>query len=73
MFGCNDFIGPLLYLTSPDNFIVVIGLATFRSVLRIRWDLLMAVDAAMSLPVVLLFFFAQRYFIQGIVLSGLKG
>jgi ABC-type glycerol-3-phosphate transport system permease component len=73
LFAWNDFIGPLLYLTSPDNFTVAIGLATFRSVLRTRWDLLMAASTAMILPVVLLFFFAQRYFIQGIVLSGLKG
>ncbi len=73
LFGWNDFIGPLLYLNSPDNFTVAIGLATFRSVMRTRWDLLMAASTAMILPVVVLFFFAQRYFIQGIVLSGLKG
>lgn len=71
--GWNDFIGPLLYLSSPDKFTVAIGLATFRSVMRTRWDLLMAASTAMILPVVVLFFFAQRYFIQGIVLSGLKG
>jgi multiple sugar transport system permease protein len=71
--GWNDFIGPLLYLNSPDKFTVAIGLATFRSVMRTRWDLLMAASSAMILPVVLLFFFAQRYFIQGVVLSGLKG
>lgn len=71
--GWNDFIGPLLYLSSPDNFTVSIGLATFRSVMRTRWDLLMAASTAMILPVVLLFFFAQRYFIQGIVMSGIKG
>jgi multiple sugar transport system permease protein len=71
--GWNDFIGPLLYLNSDENFTVAIGLATFRSVLATRWDLLMAASTAMTLPVVLLFFFAQRYFIQGIVLSGLKG
>jgi multiple sugar transport system permease protein len=69
----NDFIGPLLYLTSPDNFTVAIGLATFRSVMNTRWDLLMAASTAMIIPVIILFFFAQRYFIQGIVLSGLKG
>lgn len=71
--GWNDFIGPLLYINSPDKFTVAIGLATFRSVMRTRWDLLMAASTAMILPVVVLFFFAQRYFIQGIVLSGLKG
>jgi len=71
--GWNDFIGPLLYINSPDSFTVAIGLATFRSVMRTRWDLLMAASTAMILPVLLLFFFAQRYFIEGIVLSGLKG
>lgn len=71
--GWNDFIGPLLYLNSPEKFTVAIGLATFRSVMNTRWDLLMAASTAMILPVILLFFFAQRYFIQGIVLSGLKG
>ncbi len=71
--GWNDFIGPLLYLNSPEKFTVAIGLATFRSVMRTRYDLLMAASAAMILPIVVLFFFAQRYFIQGVVLSGLKG
>jgi multiple sugar transport system permease protein len=71
--GWNDFIGPLLYLNSPEKFTVAIGLATFRSVMRTRYDLLMAASAAMILPVILLFFFAQRYFIEGVVLSGLKG
>ena len=71
--GWNDFIGPLLYINSPDSFTVAIGLATFRSVMRTRWDLLMAASTAMILPVLILFFFAQRYFVEGIVLSGLKG
>lgn len=71
--GWNDYIGPLLYLRSDHNFTVSIGLATFRSVMNTRWDLLMAASTAMIMPVILLFFFAQRYFIQGIVLSGLKG
>jgi ABC-type glycerol-3-phosphate transport system permease component len=71
--GWNDFIGPLLYINSPDKFTVAIGLATFRSVMRTRWDLLMAASTAMIVPILLLFFLAQRYFIQGIVLSGLKG
>ena len=73
LFSWNDFIGPLLYINSPDKFTVAIGLATFRSVLNTRWDLLMAASSAMTIPVIILFFFAQRYFIQGIVLTGLKG
>jgi hypothetical protein len=50
--------------------------ATFRSALavgRSRWDLLMAFSTAMTLPVVVVFFLAQRYFVQGVVMSGLKG
>jgi multiple sugar transport system permease protein len=69
----NDFMGPLLYLHSPQRFTVSIGLATFRGVLRTRWDLLMAASTAMTLPVLIVFFLAQRYFVQGVVLTGLKG
>jgi len=69
----NDFLGPLLYLRTDSHFTVSIGLATFRSIMNTRWDLLMAASTAMVVPIVVLFFFAQRYFIQGIVLSGLKG
>jgi ABC-type glycerol-3-phosphate transport system permease component len=72
----NDFIGPLLYLNSPERFTLAVGLATFRSALavgRSRWDLLMAFSTAMTLPVVVVFFWAQRYFVRGIVLTGLKG
>jgi ABC-type glycerol-3-phosphate transport system permease component len=69
----NDFMGPLLYLHSPQRFTVSIGLATFRGVLRTRWDLLMAASTAMTLPIVIVFFLAQRYFVQGVVLTGLKG
>ncbi|MCB0187028.1 MAG: carbohydrate ABC transporter permease [Caldilineaceae bacterium] len=70
----NDFLAPLLYLRSDDNFTVALGLATFRSVMNTRWDLFMAASTAMIVPVILLFFFfAQRHFVEGIVLSGLKG
>lgn len=69
----NDFLAPLLYLRSDYNFTVALGLATFRSVMNTRWDLLMAASTAMIAPIILLFFFAQRYFVEGIVLSGLKG
>lgn len=69
----NDFLGPLLYLRTDSHFTVSIGLATFRSIMNTRWDLLMAASTAMVIPIVVLFFFAQRYFVEGIVLSGLKG
>lgn len=69
----NDLIGPLVYLRTPDTFTVAIGLAQFRGALTTRWDLQMAAATMMVLPVVILFFFAQRYFVQGIVMTGLKG
>jgi ABC-type glycerol-3-phosphate transport system permease component len=76
MASWNDFIGPLLYINSPEKFTVALGLATYRSMLgvgRTRWDLLMAASATMTAPVVLLFFILQRYFIKGVVMSGIKG
>lgn len=76
MFSWNDFIGPLLYINSPEKFTIAIGLATYRSMMgvgRTRWDLLMAASVAMTAPIVLLFFILQRYFIKGVVMSGIKG
>jgi multiple sugar transport system permease protein len=71
--GWNDFLGPLLYINSPERFTVSIGLSTFRSVMRTRWDLLMAATTATTLPVVILFLAAQRYFVKGVVMTGIKG
>ena len=76
MFSWNDFLGPLLYINSPDKFTIAIGLATYRSMMgvgRTRWDLLMAASVTMTAPIVLLFFVLQRYFIKGVVMTGIKG
>lgn len=72
----NDYMGPLLYLSKdPNKYTVALGLAMFRSAFlgRTRWDLLMAASTMMILPIILIFFVAQRYFIQGIAVTGLKG
>jgi multiple sugar transport system permease protein len=71
----NDFMGPLLYINSPDRYTLSIGLANFRGTMfaRTRWDLMMAFATTMTLPVLVVFFLAQRYFVQGVVLTGLKG
>lgn len=69
----NDLLGPIIYLRSPENFTVAAGLASFRSQIDVSWDLQLAATTAMILPVVLLFFFTQRYFIKGIVMTGMKG
>jgi multiple sugar transport system permease protein len=76
----NDFMGPLLYINSPEKFTLAIGLANFRASFgsgttggRSRWDLLMAFATTMTAPVLTVFFLAQRYFVKGVVLTGLKG
>ena len=69
----NDLLGPIVFLRSQENFTIAVGLASFQSQLSNSWDLLMAASTAMTIPVIILFFLAQRYFIQGIVMTGLKG
>ncbi|WP_165962797.1 carbohydrate ABC transporter permease [Occultella glacieicola] len=69
----NDFLGPLLYLTDSDNFTLALGLATFQSTYTAQWGLLMAASLVVILPIVLLFFVLQRYFVEGVTLTGIKG
>ena len=72
----NDFIGPLLYLTrDPTKYTAALDLALFQKAFigRSRWDLVMAGSTLMILPVILVFFMAQHFFIQGIAVSGIKG
>lgn len=69
----NDFMAPLIYLTSPAQYTISVGLAAFRGLYATDWHYLMAASTAAVIPVLILFFAAQRYFIQGVVMSGLKG
>ncbi|NMB45921.1 MAG: carbohydrate ABC transporter permease, partial [Firmicutes bacterium] len=69
----NDFMGPLIYLNSPEKRTLALGLASFRSLYATHWNLLMAASTVMVIPIIVLFFGAQRHFVQGIVLTGLKG
>jgi multiple sugar transport system permease protein len=69
----NDFLGPLIYISSAEKFTMALGIAGFRSLHNTRWNLLMAGSVIMLLPVLVVFFLAQRYFIRGIVTSGLGG
>lgn len=69
----NDFLGPLIYLNDDEKFTLALGLASFRGLYNAQWGYLMAASTATIVPVVLLFFVAQRYFIQGITLTGIKG
>jgi multiple sugar transport system permease protein len=68
----NDFIWALIVLNSEEMYTVQLGLAIFRDRYVTQWDLLMAGSVTAVLPILIVFFFAQRYFIKGITLSGLK-
>ena len=69
----NDFFHPLIYLNDPQLFTLALGLRTFRGEYAIEWGYLMAASLAVMMPVMVMFFFTQRYFIQGMVFTGVKG
>ncbi len=76
MFFCawNDYYGPLLYTSeNPEHWPVSLGLASFRGSRSVQWNLTMALTMLVMVPVVLLFLFAQRAFVRGITLTGVKG
>jgi multiple sugar transport system permease protein len=72
----NDFFGPLIYINSPQNATLTLGLHLMKSQIlgsgTIEWNTLMAASLLVMLPNVLLFFFAQKHFIKGITLGGQK-
>ena len=69
----NDFLGPLVYLNSQENYTLSLGLAQFRGQFTSLWGPMMAVTTVITVPVIIAFFFTQRMFIQGITLTGIKG
>ncbi len=73
LFVWNDFLGPLIYLTDGEKYTLSVGLAAFRGQYRTQWDLMMAASTLVTLPMVVIFFFAQKQFIEGITLTGMKG
>jgi ABC-type glycerol-3-phosphate transport system permease component len=69
----NDFFGPLIYLNDASKYTLAVGLAFFNGQFRVDMNLLMAANVVVMLPLVILFFVAQRVFVEGISLSGLTG
>lgn len=69
----NDFLGPLIYLNSSSKYTVSLGLRMFQGLYNAEWHLMMAASTVALLPVVIVFFIGQRYFIEGITLTGIKG
>lgn len=72
LYAWNDFTGPLLFLNSPRNFTMALGLQDFQGQNIIIWNQLMAAATVFTLPIIIAFFFAQKTFIQGIKLTGSK-
>lgn len=68
----NDFLGPLIYLNDETKYTLSLGLQQFVSQHGAEWSMLMAASTVMTIPIVILFFFAQKTFIQGITLTGIK-
>ncbi len=72
VYNWNDFLNPLLYLTSDDKQTLTLGLQNFMSLYGSDYHLLMAASLLISIPIALMFLIGQRYFIQGIATTGLK-
>ena len=74
MWVWNDFLGPLIYLTDERMFTLSLGLQAYQSQHGgTEWHMLMAASMIVITPLIALFFFTQRTFIQGIALTGIKG
>jgi len=68
----KGLMGPLIYLNSTQHQTLELGLRTFQTIRGTEWNLLMAGSVIVLIPLLILFFVGQRYFVQGIVMSGLK-
>ena len=69
----NEFVMPLIYLHSTDKWTMAIGLQGFSGLYATQWNWLMAASTMMVLPLIVLFFSAQRYYLEGIQMSGIAG
>jgi multiple sugar transport system permease protein len=74
----NDYLGPLIYLRDAEKYSIALGLEQMRAHsmsinIPLLWPHLMAASTVMILPIVLLYFFAQRTFVEGITITGVKG
>lgn len=73
LFQWGDFLNPLIYLQDDRQYTLAVALQQFQSQHESAWGPMMAMSTVITLPIILLFFLAQRTFIQGITLTGLKG
>jgi multiple sugar transport system permease protein len=68
----NDFLGPLIFLHDQSLYTLQLGLSLFRGAYTVQWAYLMAASLVITLPVIVIFFFAQRSFIEGVGFAGTK-
>lgn len=73
MWSWNDFLGPIIFLNSQEKYTIQIGVALFQGIEVTNWTRLMAASCISVIPVLLLFFLTQRYFVRSIVMTGIKG
>ena len=69
----NDYMGPLIYLSSPEKYTMTLGIAYFKGVYTTQWNLVMAGSIVFVVPILIAYLCAQKYFIEGIAFSGVKG
>jgi multiple sugar transport system permease protein len=69
----RDYLGPLIYLSDQNLYTLSLGLQLYSSQYGREWGLLMAASVLITLPIILLFFFLQKTFVQGVALTGIKG
>jgi multiple sugar transport system permease protein len=73
-YAWNDYYGPFVFASqNPSNWTLSLGLASFRGLHHVQWNLTMAATLLVTAPVLVLFLFAQRAFIQGVTFTGVKG
>ena len=73
LWSWNDFLWPLIAVSSPNQMTLQLGLASFQGAHQTNWPLLMAGTMLSQLPMIAVFLFAQRYFVRSLAFSGLKG
>ncbi|MEJ7838700.1 MAG: carbohydrate ABC transporter permease [Thermomicrobiales bacterium] len=73
LFHWNDFLGPLIYLQTQENWTLALGIRLFRDQYQVNFNYTMAYAVAMTLPVFIVFFTFQKYFVRGIAISGMGG
>ena len=68
----HDFMGPLIYINDPNKFTLEVGLRSYTSLTGTQFHLVMAASVMVTLPLIALFFVSQRFFVKGIVMTGIK-